>query len=976
VYGHSPTSRNILIPETEENDAARRMKIIRSGTAEESLQEQLKLLFFQASNKSLFRDYEITNTRWPSMLKIIQLIDSAGLMRQPLNPGEDFTLLAAREELFHQTFKSMTWICERPKPNLHDFQGPLLDNDIKTITRFVKWLLLSGQDPDVPVGCCCEDLTSALQSALDCRLENLAGILLQHNADVHGRSPDSFYLRDHYRCWMHLPPLVLAIVSSSKSNNETLLSKFENHEELLEEFLSSTSQRPREFEDTYGPDKEQPLYGMMDRPNHEEETLFVFQYIKQKLGSAWFQKSEHNQGLLFHAARSGSLDLLDFVLENIRDINITNRSGSTALHNAVLARHSVHRTCSYLFKHKAILDCSTADMSAFHLACSQVDDVEVLRLLYSHGANIYKEIPFTPVATKWMLRGNFLPQSQALMELEWNSTPLKSVMNNQKLDRSELGRFLLNVAQNDNQVMEWMIDASLASANAEILLLALRADNWQTLRSNRWTGLLRTTMQCCDRFLGGRLHLGRCCKRLDRDARISMAHELLDYGVDIGPGDAVRAARLGDWDLVQQIWRLDLMGIASWSIPYQDGTISFLEATILWCPYHALETTHAFPYSPEALCAAAHGVCMDTVKLDVVEALLINRSFCDLSTIDTSIEMAAIGIALYNDRTQLLEILQKDLPAQSLARLAGITPYELEKNTSNPLWWHAPQRGSLSSFAFNLGIRKFLAAIQQYGWDTVCLSLLVQSSNCEKIELLMNNKMLRRVCIAAWESGEDEFPSPLTHSIREEDPKLVQACIHLGGCVNGDDPWSKKSTYTPLMDAIFCGSLTIVDLLLQFGADVNRAGRNYRGTGNPVAPFLQTPLLKACSLGYLAIAKRLIEHGADIGAMDDLGCTALEAAAARGMGDMIQLLLSEGEDVLGKNPDILDSAISKATRRGHIAAARLIKAQAEKVDLEYMDVHDGEDNDEESREDKDNSEEEGTGGDDVDGWAYFITFPE
>jgi ankyrin repeat protein len=920
------------------------MKIIRSGTAEESLQEQLKLIFFQASNKSLFV-YDGTARTWPFMLKIIQLIDSAGFMRVPLDPGEDVTLLAAREELFQQTFRSMSWICARPKPRPFEFQGPLLDIDIRTITRFVKWLLQSGQDPNIPLRCASSCSTSALQVALECRLENLAGILLQYNADVHGRLPDLFPQCMRH-CWMHLPPLVLAIASSSKSNNDTLLSKFENHEALLVEFLSSMlPQRPKEWEDTYGPDKDHLLYMMMTRPYHEHEALSVLRYIKRKLGSARLQTSEHNQGLLYSAARSGSVDiLLDFVLENSVDINITNRSGATVLHNVVLGPHSVYKTCRYLLEHGAVLDSSTADMSAFHLACSKVDDVEVLQLFHAHGSSIYSEIPVTHTATKSLSAGRYLQPEQRLAILEATSTPFKAALNNPKLDPYELNQFCLQVARSDPKTIECMIDASLQSGNAELLLLALRADEWQAVRSNRWTELLRTTrwtellrttIQCCDEFLGNH-SIRTCCMRLSRDARINIAHELLNAGVDIGPGDAVRAARLGDWDLVRRIWTVGPTAIALSTIPHKTGTISFLEATILWCPFHALEITQISPYTPKALCAAAQGVCTDKLELDVVEALLKNRSFCDDSTQDTPMEMAAIGIALYNDKTRLLEILRKHLPAQSLACLPTIYDPYVGRHTitlkiSQPLWWHAA--------------RNFHATIQQYGWDTTCLSLLVKSRDYEKVELLMKHKMLRQKYVIFNQFVDLWLFPPLYYSMG--DPKLIQACIHLGECVNGDDPWSKQLGFVPLMAAVRKGSLSCVDLLLEFGADVNQAGRNIH-IGNGV---LETPLMKACSYGYLAIAKRLIEHGADMSFVNDDGWTPLVYAAWLGRIDTIQLLLSEGEDTVGKDLASLRTAILKASSAGHMAAVKLIRAHVEEMEREYMGIQKDDDDDE------DNSEE-------------------
>ncbi|KAK8061050.1 ankyrin repeat-containing domain protein [Apiospora hydei] len=747
---------NLRVPESTENEAARRMGIIRSGTVEEALQEQLKLLFLQASNKSIF-EMERTRELWVPMVNLIKLMDFVGFMRKPLVPGEDTTLLAAREGLFQRGLYSLASVCEAKRLDIG--QRNLLDDSINTISHLVKWLLLSGQDPNIPVRCTGMELTSALQTALNCELPDLADILLQYKADVRGNHADVDlgHVRD---CWAHLPPLVLAIACGGNSISKPILSNLGNPETALNDFLSfKPAQYSHGPENTYGPDIDHPLYDMMIPLDLEADALAVLEYIKGILGPSWFKTLKHSAGILFYASRAGNLGILEFLVHNSVDINITNRFGATALHNAVLDEYSRHRspytTCKYLLEHGAVLD-SSADMSAFHLACFQVHDVETLRLLCFHGASVHETITITPTATKWLW--GHVPEDK-LLELAKNSTPLKAVLNNQRLDPQESAQFCLQMAQSTDD-LNWMIDAVLQSANIELLLPAIRSGSWQALGFDRRGGLLCITMQCCDYFLNPR-RLRPCCERFSMEKRVQIATELLDAGVEIGPSDAVRAVRLGDWKLAERIRILDPLDIAESSVSYLEGTISFLEATILWCPRHAFEAMQVVPYHSGALCAAAFRFGKE-VDLDLVKGLLARRSLSNSTNLDAPMEMAAVGIALYNEKWQLLEVLQENLPTQGLARIPGrglISLRGIKLAIKESLWWHKHQLGSVSCFALDADQGTFASVVQQYGWDTVCLSLVIEKQDFAKAEVLLNHQSQRQDSLATSTADQNDlFP--------------------------------------------------------------------------------------------------------------------------------------------------------------------------------------------------------------------------
>ncbi|KAK8052923.1 hypothetical protein PG996_012224 [Apiospora saccharicola] len=717
----SSASFSIPIPESDEHGSIRLVKTMKFGNTKEALQEQLKLVFLQASNKYLFTNYRWSDKDWALFLNLIRLLNVAGLTQRPMKPNEDLTMLAAREYLFQQTFRSLAHPYRRP----FDLVSLPPEDDMRCIADFLEWLLRSGQDPNVP------------------------GVR---------------------QCFSFL------------------------------------------------------------------------QYIKERVGSVWFETQEQGEGLLFHASRRGYLEILDFVLEDNTDINATNQYGGTALHNAVLGRKSPYMTCKYLLGRGAGLNSSCADISASHLACSQVDDIEILKLLYSRGAIVNTSIDPKATSARFMEANRQLPYpgtEQGLVDhLSRISTPLKAAINNKGLDPHELIEFLSQVAPSSTEVTDWMLE----SANAELLLLALRSGGW-------------------------------------RDLQLSDSQGLLE---------------------------------------------------------NALEAAKSSRYDAGALCAAAFQVCKSGSKPNLVESLLINRLLCDNTTLDISMEMAAVGIALYNDRIDLLDALQKDIPVQHLARLYGLVDA-----ITDPLWWHEPKRlGSIACFAVDSDTCNFEDKVKQYGWDTVCLGMVVDSRDYEKVQVLMNHRLLRQNLTADRDSCQ-MYPldySPLIQSVVAEDAKLVQACLKLGEPVNAICPFSFVDGHTCLIESVAQGNLDIVNLLLEWNADVNQSGRC-----EEQASWEYTPLQLACAEGHLTIVKRLIDYGADIDAVDGEGKTVLEMAAERGSIDLIQLLLSKGARVVdpeGRN--ILDSAKLVALEEGHMVAASLLEAHARKYG-QYVEREDEDD---------------------------------
>ena len=83
---------------------------------------------------------------------------------------------------------------------------------------------------------------------------------------------------------------------------------------------------------------------------------------------------------------------------------------------------------------------------------------------------------------------------------------------------------------------------------------------------------------------------------------------------------------------------------------------------------------------------------------------------------------------------------------------------------------------------------------------------------------------------------------------------------------------------TPLFVACFKGHVGAARLLLDKGADVNRAVKNW------------TPLYVACLAGHVDVAQLLLERSAEIDRADEDGETPLDVAKSQGHDAVVALL--------------------------------------------------------------------------------------
>lgn len=151
---------------------------------------------------------------------------------------------------------------------------------------------------------------------------------------------------------------------------------------------------------------------------------------------------------------------------------------------------------------------------------------------------------------------------------------------------------------------------------------------------------------------------------------------------------------------------------------------------------------------------------------------------------------------------------------------------------------------------------------------------------------------------------------------------------------------------TPLLQACVKGNLSIINNLVELGANIH--AENHQGTfplfraagyghsevvkalirlgasPNTVKKDGETPLYCACKFGFVDTAKVLLEEGADLHYLrNNVGWSALMVASAAGHVDVVKMLLDKGADPLRKDENNM-CAFLQACYEGNIEVAELL----------------------------------------------------
>ena len=131
----------------------------------------------------------------------------------------------------------------------------------------------------------------------------------------------------------------------------------------------------------------------------------------------------------------------------------------------------------------------------------------------------------------------------------------------------------------------------------------------------------------------------------------------------------------------------------------------------------------------------------------------------------------------------------------------------------------------------------------------------------------------------------------LFHAIASNDVEQAKACIEFGANVNAIQG---EEGPTPLLYAIQKNRIEMVEVLAKSKVDLNKASR-------VTDRRKWTPLALACAKGNYDVVNILIKYGADVNRDDGHSSFPINHAASMGKNDIVSLLIKSGADVNAKS---------------------------------------------------------------------------
>ncbi|KAI1424128.1 ankyrin repeat-containing domain protein [Xylaria sp. FL1777] len=180
--------------------------------------------------------------------------------------------------------------------------------------------------------------------------------------------------------------------------------------------------------------------------------------------------------------------------------------------------------------------------------------------------------------------------------------------------------------------------------------------------------------------------------------------------------------------------------------------------------------------------------------------------------------------------------------------------------------------------------------------------------------------------------------------------RLTKRLLEIGTPVDPEIPYSKGTLTTPLCVASVAGHTSTVEVLLNYGANVEFKSHLRRtslslaasqGNADVIECLVKqgkadfqtdaesgsrklTPLIIACEWGNPLVVKKLIELGLDPNKPDSEGWSPIIIAASYGHWRTIQALLDHGVDIETPGPDGVGTALRYAFGNGHVKVFRLL----------------------------------------------------
>lgn len=899
------------MPESCEGENFCRAERLARGPSNEATQEHINIAIFKLSNNLH------TKLSWSQRL---QILETSGIMSTRVQLNQHFenlrTISALAEVLYRDAFRFL--YASRSTEESDNLQP--------RSAKLVTWLLSLGYfsdtyieldlRDDIPASHC---KTTGLQIAIFCENYELARALLDARA-----SPNPMH--DHIPV-LHpdqlvlLPPLSIAVCCRNSPGRNAMIRR------LLAAGADIRAEQKRKylFLDKVSTLSTLAACEFAEQQEAEMREIIDFLCIAQSR----FVTAD----VLIAAAWNGRMKNLELLLQINPDVNMINQFGLTALHAAAYKGHE--DICSMLIQRGCDIDHpDQVAPSPLHLAAFR-DHVDIVAMLHQHGASLIRGITITEhnyamVSSRYFL-GSFHDEYVGEPDLEsWVKVKeLASLLQSPigaAVDAESEGTIAYMVQHGANLPTSTVWFA-VSRRFPQLLSLALR----QNLDPDRRGPDDRTPLQrsLCDSL-----------RREKKSDCIQTVTKLLDAGAMVVGGEAILAVRgLGSWDIVERILSSDHDGLAERYdlIPHLQDLHSKIGTTLLETAIlgdsqiligHVL-ARNPDEYSAGALCAASLQAVEAGNKLALLELLLKNRAKrFSMHEGDFVYDTTAVGIAAWRGDSAMLKLLRAYIPISDLAYLPNaygsvklVSTIQNMSYTSGPLsFWHKDRLKDRSDY-FLMGSPvncaldkpKILDQLLSYGYklDQISVVMMADSGDTSIMRSLVQGRDILHNEYASERHG------PLYHAITNGDLEMSTLLLELGEDIN-DNENEVQGGRSPLASAVERNNLSLIEMLLKAGANVNGPPAQYNG---------RTALQCAAAQGSLGIAKQLIDRGADINAdrCGRYGRTALEIAAEYGRIDMVQLFLSEGVETTGNGRHQYVGAIARAQIGGNYVAAKMLR---------------------------------------------------
>ncbi|KAI1429782.1 ankyrin repeat-containing domain protein [Xylaria sp. FL1777] len=905
------------MPELYPGEATSRAKILLRGWSKRALEEQIMLFLFHLSNKALRGCVE-----WEL---IIDVIERSGVMSAAMIINDELstTLLAVREMLFQLSFKAIL------EPRVYSIAN--IDAAMPRMLRLIKWLLRSGQPPDIPIEYASPayfllDITPLQIAAYACSNDLLAALLKNGaNPNLTLRKPMSNRRRDSWdkRSKWAMPPLFLAGYSACQPDDLGCL-------DLL--FSAGATINYRRW----------PKWGFISRATfltlvagktHERIALDILKKLTtMSVGNITYleaSKSSNAADTAIAAASRGNIEILKFLRNNNFDVTRANKFGLTALHAAAYGGHL--NCCKFLLECGLDVDYhDSARPSPIHLACYQ-NHIEVVKLLHSQGASIDHQLSISPTLDELALKRYFCTMSDYCQENETSIAQLelpigaalytKYIISNDvqppfaPYTRDSPAPLVSYLLHHGVTIPSFVVSYAARHSDIKLLSVALAAGADPNFSGVDGKTPLNLALNFEPSVLMPESNGPRIAKRMQ------VAKMLLDAGAEATKSDALRAMRFEEWDLVKKILGHTLQGPPP-KYHYWSAETILLEAALLTgksCIIQQVLKRDPGSYSPGALCAATLQAVKGIVDPDIVYQLLQHRDpNSTKSRACLTQETTAIGIAACYKNSIILEHLLAYLPVFDAACFPD-SPLKLPMKEAlekaperykTPFWSIIHDGCSVLIYALESNtniMHKLLDRGYKFDWMVVAgIVLFGEEYHMKMISdhpILYNGRAASNLALSfAIRSGNADQ----VHSLLQVYKGSKSGRLRLG------------SNKGPLQVAIEIGNSEMFDILIEAGV-------------SPEAPaeanWGMTALQAAAIYNRVGLAKRLIDLKVDVNApgATSSGRTALEGAAEHGHIDLIDLLLSSGVETKGPGQYQYLRAIGFALLNGHYVAADMLK---------------------------------------------------